>query len=49
MGHSAGAIRLRIGLVVVPYGAMKAGDGNMILPDATRDSPKSRPAFKYAS
>jgi len=35
-------------LVVVPYDAIKAGDKNMVLPGATRDSLKMLPAFNYA-
>jgi sporulation protein YlmC with PRC-barrel domain len=35
-------------LVVVPYDAMKAGDKNMVLPGATRDSLKMLPEFNYA-
>ncbi len=34
-------------LVVVPYDAMKAGDKNMVLPGATRDSLKMLPEFNY--
>jgi sporulation protein YlmC with PRC-barrel domain len=35
-------------LVVVPYDAMKAGDKNMVLPGATKDSLKMLPEFNYA-
>jgi hypothetical protein len=35
-------------LVVVPYDTMTAGDKNMVLPGATRDSLKMLPQFKYA-
>jgi hypothetical protein len=35
-------------LVVVPYDAIKAGEKNMVLPDATKDSLKMLPAFNYA-
>jgi hypothetical protein len=35
-------------LVVVPYDTIKAGDKNMVLPGATRDSLKMLPAFNYA-
>ena len=35
-------------LVVVPYDAMKAGDKNMVLPGATKDSLKILPEFNYA-
>ena len=35
-------------LVVVPYDTLKAGDRNMVLPGATRDSLKVLPEFNYA-
>ncbi|HQT77653.1 MAG TPA: PRC-barrel domain-containing protein [Rhodopila sp.] len=35
-------------LVVVPYDAMKAGNKNMVLPGATRDTLKMLPGFNYA-
>ena len=35
-------------LVVVPYDTLKAGDKNMVLPGATRDSLKTLPEFNYA-
>lgn len=36
-------------LVVVPYDALKAGDKNMVLPGATKDTLKLLPEFRYAS
>jgi hypothetical protein len=35
-------------LVVVSYDTMKAGDKNMVLPGATRDTLKVLPGFSYA-
>jgi hypothetical protein len=36
-------------LVVLPYEQLKATDGKIILPGATKDALKDLPAFKYAS
>ena len=36
-------------LVVLPYEQLKAADGKMVMPGATKDALKSLPEFKYAS
>ena len=36
-------------LVVLPYEQLKASEGRIVLPGATKDALKDLPAFKYAS
>jgi sporulation protein YlmC with PRC-barrel domain len=36
-------------LVVLPYQQLKAAEGRILLPGATKDALKDLPAFKYAS